>query len=173
MALQRAAAEVKVPESVVREIVELRRALAEEQVVASDRRYRQSLALLRASALLDGRAEVSTEDLRWFEHVLWNDPEERAKVAAVLAKMAMGFEEEVRKLLMQAREVEAWARRLWPDMASKSRALLEAHTKLHDLTQRARSILDAASERGRQTSRLREMVNEIASTAEGLHEGQN
>ena len=61
-------------------IVALREALAAEGISASDRRWRESLAILRAHAWLAGRARVEVADLEPLAHVLWAQPEDRAKV---------------------------------------------------------------------------------------------
>lgn len=147
--LQTRAEKVIVPEAVLRDIVELRKKLSAEGVVASDRRYRHALAVLRAAAVLDGREKVVLNDLRWLEHMLWSDPEERSKVAAAISELATGLEEEAKKLLAQAQEIEAYAKRDWPDRLTASRAVLEAHTKLEDIRKRILSLRTAGVQRGR------------------------
>ncbi|MBI2374000.1 MAG: AAA family ATPase [Deltaproteobacteria bacterium] len=164
---------VPVPDNVLTDLLEVRKELTKEGVVASDRRYRLSLQVLKAAAVLEGRERAAAGDLRWLEHVLWTDPEDRPKVSAALAKIATGFEEDLKKLLEQAREVEAYARRTWPDGQSKSRAVLEAHTKLKDLERRARQVEESAKERGRHTSRLAEMATELSDLSRSLLKAQN
>jgi MoxR-like ATPase len=61
-------------------LVSLREALAAEGITASDRRWRESLGILRAHAWLAGRAKVEVADLEPLAHVLWGQPEDRAKV---------------------------------------------------------------------------------------------
>src|SRR5258706_8953038 len=75
--LQEAAARLPVPPVVLRHLADVRRELGQKQIVASDRRYRQSLAVLRARAFLAGRESVAEEDLAFLEHVLWRDPAEQ------------------------------------------------------------------------------------------------
>lgn len=172
-ALRAAVAQVAVPDGVVADVIEIRRTLGREGVVASDRRYRQAMGVLRASAVLDGRDRVGTADLRWLEHVLWSDPEERATVAQVLAKVATGMEEDARRLLGHAKEIEAYARRSWPDAQSRSRATLEAHTKLHDLVRRLATMRATATERGRDVSRIDDISGEIEEIQRQLLVSQN
>lgn len=153
--LQAKVAQIAVPDPVLHDLVELRKKLTTEGVIASDRRYRQALSVLKASALLDGRDRVEAGDLRWMEHVLWSDPEERAAVSRVLSTIAGGLEEEAKKLLAQAQEVEAYARRRWPDELAASRAALEAHTKLEDLHRRLAALAETATRRGRDATWIR------------------
>src|SRR6201997_2930738 len=67
---------VKLGGGILRSIAELRRNLAGQQIIASDRRWHNSLAILRAHAIVLGRDRVSEDDLIFFEHLLWKDPEE-------------------------------------------------------------------------------------------------
>lgn len=160
-ALQTAVPRVSLPDAVVTDVIEIRRKLNHEGVVASDRRYRQAMLVLRAAAMLDGRSEVGQRDLRWLQHVLWADPEEQPKVRDVLSEIATGFEEEARELLAQAREIVGYAHRPWNDRDARSRAVLEAHTKLQEIRKRLDAMFAAGSDRGRDTSALREILAEV------------
>jgi MoxR-like ATPase len=159
--LQSGLREVVVPDGVLREVIEIRKQLNAEGVIASDRRYRQSVDVLRASARLEGREEVQTGDLRWLEHVLWSDPEDQAKVAAVLGQSLSGFEEDAKRLLFQAKEVHAYAYRMWPDATARARAQLEAMAKLEALRQRLEALEAQSRERGRDTTGLSRITEEV------------
>jgi len=63
--LQEAARRLPVPPAVLRHLADVRRELGRKQIVASDRRYHHSLAVLRARALLAGRDAVAEEDLAY------------------------------------------------------------------------------------------------------------
>ncbi|WP_445401182.1 AAA family ATPase [Streptomyces sp. LE64] len=71
---------VAVPEGIVDAMCTLRAALRHRNLVASDRRWRQTVRLLQASAYLDGRPEVVEADLSLLTHVLWSLPTERPVV---------------------------------------------------------------------------------------------
>lgn len=164
---------VAIPDTILEDILEIRRELNTEGVIASDRRYRQSLAALRASALLDGRDRVEMRDLDRLQHILWSDPDERSKVAKALAKIASGFEEEAHRLLAQAEEIASYGRRVWPDLQSRNRALIESHTKLHSIHQRLDTMVQTGRTRGRDTSRLDDIVQRVATLQQGLVGAKN
>ena len=166
--LRASTAAIEVPSGVVEDLVELRRSLAAEGVVASDRRWRQSLDVLRAGAQLDGRSRVETSDLRLLEHVLWTDPEELAKVRAAVTRVAGAGEEESKKLLAQAQEIQAYAKRPWPDEESRARALIEAHAKLDELRKRSERLVGEARRRGRDARRLEAVKAQIGALQAGL-----
>src|SRR6266446_5987582 len=92
---------------------ELRRELGRQQIVVSDRRWRNSLDVLRAHAFLSGRAIVTEDDLGFLEHVLWKDPEEHPKVRDAIHRLVKGYEEQARELLIQSQELREYADRRW------------------------------------------------------------
>ncbi len=72
--LQGACLGVKVPGRVQALIVSLYQKAEQENLHLSMRRVGEGVKLCQANALLAGNGEVKAEDLRLFEHVLWNDP---------------------------------------------------------------------------------------------------
>lgn len=169
-ALSRAAAQIQIPETVLARVVELRGALKEAEVVASDRRYRQSLGLLRGLALLRGRDGVGDEELLFLEHVLWTDPAERGLVRDALRKLIHGKDEEVQELVFQARELKAYAGRGWKSMNEQTQAIIEVETKLRRIVTRLDELEAEASETGREVPRIgdaRAEISEIRSTLKG------
>lgn len=74
--LQEAVKQVAVPNRVLDKIVELRIKAERENLHLSMRRVYEGVKICQATALLSDRGEVKAEDLRLFEHILWNDPDE-------------------------------------------------------------------------------------------------
>lgn len=68
---------VEVPDAIVDAVCTLRAGLRRKELVASDRRWRQAVGLLQASAYLDGRPAVAETDLSVLTHVLWDSPAQR------------------------------------------------------------------------------------------------
>jgi MoxR-like ATPase len=159
--LAAAATRVDVPESLLAELARLRRRLAGRGVIASDRRWRAAVPLLRAHAVVAGRDGLADEDLRLLEHVLWSQPDERREVAVEVGELLHGHEEEGRKLLYQAREVAELAQRQWPDEEQGERALIEAHTKLKALHRQLDDLLAATRTRGRKLDALETVRQEL------------
>ena len=153
-ALRARARSVEVPGVVLKDVAELRRLLADRDIIASDRRWRQSIDLRRARAALFGRTRVHCDDLDVLAHVLWTEPSERGVVEEGLRQLAHGHEDEAEKLLFQAREVAEGARGPHEDEDEADRATVEALAKLHDLSRKLEEILDAARGRGRAVERV-------------------
>ncbi len=154
---------MRVPERIKRDLAELRRALTEKGVVASDRRYRQSLSLLKARAALNGRTQCEPDDLGLLAHVLWSEPSEKAEVEQALQKLFTGYEDEAQRLLFQAREVAEFAQRAHEaeSEVDPEAAAAESLSKLHDLSRRLDALAQEAEERGRPRERVLSCRDEV------------
>lgn len=104
---------VTLPNDVIQVLVKLRDALRKEEVIPSDRRWTQSRKLLQASAFLDGRTEVTTDDIAALRFVLWDSPEQMQKVERLtlqvsnpLAEKALAIAEKVSELTRELGKVD-------------------------------------------------------------------
>ena len=155
--LRHRATAVRMPGGVLRAIAELRRSLAAQQIIASDRRWRNSLGILRAHAMIAGRDQVTEDDLTFLEHVLWKDPEELPKVRDALRHLIKGYEDEARELLIQAEEQREYAQRGWESEELKKRALVEAHAKVANILAKFEHLMREAAENGREIKGIETM----------------
>jgi MoxR-like ATPase len=162
-AAQAEAAAVTIPQSVYSAVADLRRELGRGQLVSSDRRYRQALDVLRAHAYLDGRDEVSDEDVFFLEHMLWRDPSEHAEVRNTIHRLLRGYVDEAKALLYQTRELRDYAHRQWENNELRGRAVVEAHTKIRHILAKVDTILDGARGAGRPIDAVEAVRSEIES----------
>jgi MoxR-like ATPase len=87
--LRAAAQAVTVTDEVAEAILDLRDQLAQKHgIQVSDRRWRKCIKLLRARAALAGRTMTVKNDLLVLSDVLWDKPEDRSSIAALVATMA-------------------------------------------------------------------------------------
>ena len=133
------------------------------RLVASDRRWAQSIGVLRAHAWLEGRDTVGDDDVAFLEHVLWRDPAERQAVRDAIRELLHGYEDEVRVLLFQSRELREYALREWetPELRRAAPAV-EAHTKLRAILGKVDEILATARAGGRPIDGVEALRQEIA-----------
>lgn len=155
------AAAVRVPDAFLHDLAALRRDLSGRGVVASDRRYRGALGLVRAHAYLHGRDAVSADDAAMLAHVLWTSPDEIPEVDAAIATLGRGHATLAQRMVFQAREMLAWVRRDWPDEDAATRAAVEAHKKVADLLRRVESLRTRAAEHGVDADALEAAVREL------------
>jgi MoxR-like ATPase len=162
-ALQAAVAALPLPQSVLDALVTLRSELRGEGVIASDRRWRQSLSLLRAHALLEGRAAVEEDDLSILQHALWQTPEQQKVVGKAVARRANPLNARAVEIFDRARsafEAAQAAASSEPDKAPT--VAIEAHTKLKAALDELDKLAETAAAAGRSTTRVeaaREKVN--------------
>jgi MoxR-like ATPase len=154
----------------LRTLARVRQELSGKGIVASDRRYHQSLGLFKANAYLHGRDRVEEEDLFLLEHVLWKDPAERSQIRAVLKSLVQGFEDEARDLLFQARELQEYAKRAWESEDLRARAVVEAHTKIMFLFRRLDQLLEEARLGDKPLATLVMVRDEIEGIQKGMLE---
>lgn len=163
-ALKAEAARTAMPPGILRSIAEIRRELLKEQIVVSDRRWKNTLDILRAHALVLTRDSVTEDDLLFLEHALWKDPEELPKVRDTLHRMVKGYEEQARELLIQGQEIMEYVERDWESEELRKRAMVEAHTKLANILVKFDNLLREAAGGGRSVASaqaMRAQVKEI------------
>lgn len=88
-ALQKELDNVKVPDEVLGSIMNIQQTLKlQKGITASDRRWKMSVKILRAMALLRGRHEVTNDDLEILSDVLWTSPDQRRVIMEVISPLA-------------------------------------------------------------------------------------
>lgn len=162
--------ETKIPGGIYLAMADIRRELGKKNIVASDRRYRQSLTLLQAHAYLAGETEVTEKDLFFLEHVLWRNPGEHPEVRATIREILLGHEEEVRELLFQSREIWEYATRPWETHELRAQALIEVHTKLRNILVKVDQIMEKAKTLGRSLNQVAAIKEEIVQIQEQVLE---
>lgn len=86
--LQMLADMVDVPDDVLNTLVQIRSELRVEGIRPSDRRFRQSLSIIKAKAALDGRSSAQVQDLAILKHGLWETIEQKDKVVDIVNQHA-------------------------------------------------------------------------------------
>lgn len=147
---------VEVPDAVVDAVCTLRAALRRKELVASDRRWRQAVRLLQASAYLDGRPAVTDTDLSVLTHVLWDSPAQRPLVEREVLHLVNPDAKEALDLADTVEELEAQL----DAMAGQSREALsewvikKAHHQLATTGKRLEKLRAEAASAGRSTAAI-------------------
>ncbi len=95
---------VKTPDEIKDAMVDLREKMHEAGVRSSNRRWLESVNVLKASAALEGRDSVESQDLEALSSVLWHQPEERVTIRQLILGMTDPGLAKVLELLDGARE---------------------------------------------------------------------
>jgi len=153
--------DIPVPQHVIKLVSRLRSELRKKGIVLSDRRYKQSISLLRSKAYLSGRDEVIESDLNILENVLWRDPGEVGEIKAVIYQLLQGYRDALRELLIQAKELLSYSKREWENEELEINANIEAQTKLRHILAKLDLMLDECRERGKSTDEITRVRTEI------------
>lgn len=152
---------VQVPDAIVDALCTLRAALRRKELIASDRRWRQAVSLLQASAYLDGRPEVAATDLSVLTHVLWDSPAQRPTVEREVLHLVNPDAKETLDLADVLDELETQL----DAMAGQSREALSdwviknAHHKLATAGRRLEQLHAQAAAAGRSTATIDRVTN--------------
>jgi MoxR-like ATPase len=152
-------AAVKITDDTVDALLAIRDACRGEGITASDRRWKKSLGIVRASAWLAGEKKTCPEDLAILVGSLWREPKERAKVARLVGNLADPASMQSVEILDAAREIatkvaglKAGDRKLYIAQAAQAVEQFDAQqAKLQELAKaagrRAKAVIsDAVAE---------------------------
>jgi MoxR-like ATPase len=95
---------VNVSDETIEGLIAIREACQAEGIIASDRRWKKSLNLVKAVAFMMGETKTSPEDLQILTDVLWREPKERDKIARIVGDRSDPATAQVMEVLDSARE---------------------------------------------------------------------
>ena len=82
---------VEIPDVVYEALIKIRQGLKDEGIRPSDRRFKQSLSLLQAKAMVNQRQIVTVEDLSILEHALWETVDQIETVSNIIRNYSHNF----------------------------------------------------------------------------------
>jgi MoxR-like ATPase len=163
-AIQQAAGLIPIPDGVIDAITQLRKELAGKGMTASDRRWRQSLDLLRAHAIIEGRGLVEEDDLTILRDALWTSLEQRSEIGRAVARLANPLIAKAVELGDQSasiHEAVMAAQRGGQDDQAKMQAAVEGATKLKTTASQLKRLLEQAQAQGRSTARIEKIAAQV------------
>lgn len=155
------AQEVGVDSNILKLIGRIRTELKKKGISPSDRRYKQSISVLKARSYIDGRSEVSEEDLRFLENVYWRDPGEKTEIQSVIHQVIHGHKDRLRELIIQAKELDGYSKREWENEDMSIKANIEAQTKLKQIVTNVNELIEECEQRGKPTVDIIKAKTEI------------
>lgn len=152
---------IGLPRPVREAIRDLRADLRRREIIPSDRRWKQTVRLLQASAWLAGRPEIAAEDLAVLEHVLWDEPAQRSSIARLLRGYLSPDDRELADLADEIERISAELDQHIADGNEDALAewALEEDTNLLQRQRTMRGLLTAAEAAGRDITWHRKAVD--------------
>lgn len=153
---QQTAAKVVVPDSVIDALTGLRRDLREVGIEPTDRRFVESLKVIRAAAWMDDCNIADVEHLQPLRHVLWDRPEQQSDVDKLILAIANPFANEARALMA---EVDGIDKRL--DQIANHPEKYTLGMELHGKLKRCKKDLDALEKKAGGSNKRNDAIAEV------------
>jgi MoxR-like ATPase len=165
--LRRAQAEVatvKVTDETVDALLAIRDACRADGIIGSDRRWKKSLGLVRASTWLAGEKRTTPEDLAILTDSLWREPKDRSKVARIVGSLSDPASMQSLEILDAAREIAAKVTAL--KTGDRKAYVGQAAQAIENFDQQQAKLADLAKSAGR---RAKATINDAVLEIQGLH----
>lgn len=174
--IQDATANIDVPSNVIKALGELRVRAESENLAISVRRLFEGVKLMQASAVLTGRTEVSTEDMRVFEHILWSDPDDAPtaynltlEYAGAVTKKAAKIRGEFEESLHELNELQS---EMPTDGSAPEAELMgkigRVSNILKKIEERTNSAIEDAQDEGHDHGELDQLQTDVKSSRESV-----
>jgi len=137
---------------VIDDAIKIFRAVREKGVFVSDRRKKESMDIVRAYALMNGKTKADIDDLEILQYVLWNEPQEIQNVASTVLQISNPFEEKARELMA-----------MLDDLEKKIEKYEQLEPDVYEIYQKLVAL-------EKDTSKLIETANRIKKNAKSLEE---
>ena len=154
---QREMASVHINDSIIQVILELAKALKDHNIVVSDRRFYQSMDIIRAEAWLDGRDQADIIDTKPLQHVFWRDIPQIPTVRKLVLDLADPLERDILELRENLEKVyEEFVSNVSDrgSKAGKTAAALEAYEKFTKAKEEFASLRKREKEHNRKSKHL-------------------
>ena len=162
--LQQSAAAITVPATTIDLIEQLRKDLMQKGIFISDRRWGQTLDVLRAHALLEGRPTVTDDDLVFLKHSLWQTPEQQSDIGKLIARLGNPLHAKAVDLGDQASSVYQdgmESHKSAADNDKKIAAAIEANSKLKSIGNKLQELREQASAQGKPIDRVEKIISHV------------
>lgn len=159
LAAQAEVVTVGLPHPTIAKLIEVKNALTKDGVIASPRRWSDSVPLLQARAWLSGRTKVDLDDLMVLTDVLWTELDHIPKVRKVLTDLIQPDRQQI--LDTHAAAVTAWTEFQALDPATRVAKAGEYGPKLKKSGEQIKRSLEKLKAAGREPGDLEHKLNEL------------
>jgi MoxR-like ATPase len=170
--------QIEVPEKVLDTLVELHTRAAGENLEFSLRRMGEGVKLMKAAAWLRGANTVVPEDARVYEHLMWDDPDDRKiayeltlEFAGNVAKKAAQIRGEYEEIQRELNDLQS---QMPTDGSTPSGDLVGSIGRVSmmfkTLSERVTKQVENASDEGHDTHELDALAQDIGTSRQSLNQ---
>lgn len=148
-----AVAAVEIDRPLMESVAKIRRRLRDEGLSLSDRRYKESLSVVRAKAWFQGRTYAVEDDLAVLANILWDDPTSEPMVRGFVLDIANPQEKRAREIA-DALQVAFTNLQGLDEERDRTMAAVEFLSKLRTAKAELQSFRDRLTRRKAETSQI-------------------
>ncbi len=161
---------IDVPLNVIETLLKLRDEMRAAEIVISDRRWRQCVRLLQASAFYHGRTEVNEDDIHVLRYALWDVPTQISAVERLCLSLSNPVAEKCLSIMDGAEDVSRGIRdRKGQSLESRAAFGTEANGKLKLLISELAQLRQECVAAGRSTTKLDEVADRLAAVRRSVY----
>jgi MoxR-like ATPase len=157
---QQEAETVTLPGDIYEALKVLKDNLYKEGIEPSERRFNDSLAIIRAAAYLNGRDVAEINDMRTLQHVMWTRLDEQKEVTRKVLELANPIDREAQDLLERVESLESELTRAIKE-ADNPKAVAKAAVEVHGKLRKTKSRMDDLQKRCEENQRKSEKLEEL------------
>lgn len=168
---QQEAEKVTLPSDIFEAMKTLRDNLRREGIEPTERRWVESLRIVRAAAWLNGRDMADIDDLRSLRHVMWSRLEDQRIVERAVLELANPIDREAHDLLERVEDLEAELHKKIAESDNTkaiAKQAVEIHGKLHKAKARMDELKTRCEENGRKSEILDHLNDKFVQVAKTL-----
>lgn len=161
---------IEVPLNVIETVLKLRDEMRSAEIVVSDRRWRQCVRLLQASAFYHGRTQVDEDDIHVLRYALWDVPAQINTVERMCLSLSNPVAEKCLGILDGAEDIGRGIRdRKGQALESRAAYGTEANGKIKVLVSELSQLRQECTAAGRSTTKLDEVADKLAAVRRSVY----
>jgi MoxR-like ATPase len=161
---QEQAARVTLSSDLIAMIVSLRHEIHQEGIYVSDRKWMQSVRIIKAFAHLNGHTDVMVDDLEILESVLWSTPEQQRIIRRLINRVTNPIGEQIVKVTDGVQELMDQVKAM-PDDEKRVQYAQQVQAKVRSGRQQLEKLGDPAS-----NSKLKAAIDKLLKQSASLQE---
>lgn len=154
------AEQVVIPTDVLEALNSVRLALSAEGIMPTDRRFVESLRIIKAAAWLDGEMTADVEHVRALAHMMWDVPDHIPKVQRILLELANPLDKKALELLETVENMETTLSKLLSedmDAQLKNKRGVELHNRVDRAQADLNALIVEVKASGRKSNKTEEV----------------
>lgn len=161
---------IDVPLQAIETMLKLRDEMRSAEITVSDRRWRQCVRLLQASAFFHGRSQVEDDDVHVLRYALWDVPTQISTVERLCLQVSNPIAEKCLEIMDSAEDISRNIRDRKGESLEKRAAFgTEANGKLKLLVSELSQLRQESVAAGRSTTKLDEVAEKLAAVRRSVY----